>query len=232
MKFFNSERHARGVGILIVLCAMLIGLLLPGVVSAAPSVAAAGAPQASGVYHTVVPGNTLSGLARYYGTTVQAIMQANGLSSTTIYVGQVLYIPTGGGSGGGGGGGGSCSQYYYVQPGDTLSGIARWFGVSVSALAQCNGITNPSRIYVGQRLCIPSGYYPPQPYPPQPYPPQPYPPQPYPPHQTCGQYYVVQQGDNLSRIAARCGTTTQQLVYLNGLSHPSLIYPGQVLRMY
>ena len=218
MKFFNFERHARGVGILVVLCAMLVGLLLPGVVSAAPSAAAAGAPQASGVYHTVVPGNTLSGLARYYGTTVQAIMQANHLYSTTIYVGQVLYIPTGGG--GGGGGGGSCSQYYYVQPGDTLSGIARWFGVSVSALAQCNGITNPSRIYVGQRLCIPSGYYPPQPYPPQP------------PQPTCGQYYVVQQGDNLSRIAARCGTTTQRLVYLNGLTHPSLIYPGQVLRMY
>ena len=42
----------------------------------------------------------------------------------------------------------------------------------------------------------------------------------------------VQQGDNLSRIAARCGTTTQRLVYLNGLTHPSLIFPGQVLRMY
>ena len=214
MKFFNFERHARGVGILVVLCAMLVGLLLPGVVSAAPATAVPAVPQASGVYHTVVPGNTLSGLARWYGTTVQAIMQANGLHSTTIFVGQVLFIPTGGG-GGGGGGGHHCSQTYVVRPGDTLSGIARWFGVSTSALAQANGISNPSRIYVGQRLCIPSGYFPPDP-----------------PRPSCGQFYVVQQGDNLSRIAARCGTTTQRLVYLNGLSHPSLIFPGQVLRMW
>ena len=213
MKFFNFERHARGVGILVVLCAMLVGLLLPGVVSAAPATAVPAAPQASGVYHTVVPGNTLSGLARWYGTTVQAIMQANGLRTTTIFVGQVLFIPTGGG--GGGGGGHHCSQTYVVRPGDTLSGIARWFGVSVSALQQANGISNPSRIYAGQRLCIPSGYFPPDP-----------------PRPSCGQFYVVQQGDNLSRIAARCGTTTQRLVYLNGLSHPSLIFPGQVLRMW
>lgn len=213
MKLFNLEQRARSVGILVVLCAMMLGLLLPGVVSAAPTSAAPAATQASGVYHTVRPGDTLSALARWYGTTVQAIMQANGLRTTTIFVGQVLYIPTGGG--GGGGGHFSCVQFYYVQRGDTLSGIARWFGVSVSALQRANGISNPSRIYAGQKLCIPSGYYPPDP-----------------PRPTCGQFYVVQKGDNLSRIAARCGTTVQRLVHLNGLSHPSLIFPGQVLRMF
>ena len=213
MKLFNLEQRARSVGILVVLCAMMLGLLLPAVVSAAPASVAPATPQASGVYHTVRPGDTLSALARWYGTTVQAIMQANGLRTTTIFVGQVLYIPSGGG--GGGGGHHNCVQFYYVQRGDTLSGIARWFGVSVSALQQANGISNPSRIYAGQRLCIPSGYYPPDP-----------------PRPTCGQFYVVQKGDNLSRIAARCGTTVQRLVHLNGLSHPSLIFPGQVLRMF
>ena len=216
MKLLNSGGSARHrVSILVILAALLAGLLLPAVASAAPMAAVAGAPQASGVYYTVRPGDTLSGIARWYGTTVQAIMQANHLRNTTIFVGQVLFIPTGGGGGGGGGGSHQCSQHYIVQRGDTLSGIARWFGVSTSALAQANGISNPSRIYAGQRLCIPSGYYPP-----------------HPPQPTCGQFYVVQQGDNLSRIAARCGTTTQRLVYLNGLSHPSLIFPGQVLRMY
>lgn len=213
MKLLKSEGRARQrVCILAILFALLVGSLSPAVVSAAPASAVTGAPQASGVRHTVRPGETLSGLARWYGTTVQAIMQANGLRSTTIFVGQVLFIPTGGG---GGGGGHNCSQYYYVQRGDTLSSIARWFGVSVNALAQANGISNPSRIYAGQKLCIPSGYFPP-----------------HPPQPTCGQFYVVQRGDNLSRIAARCGTTVQRLVYLNGLSHPSLIFPGQVLRMW
>jgi len=151
MRFLNYRRGVSSASILIILCAMLIGVLAPGVVTAAPAVAVPGAPQSGGVYHTVRPGDTLSGLARWYGTTVQAIMQANGLRSTTIYVGQALYIPSGGG-GGGGGGGHTCAQYHYVQRGDTLSGIARWFGVSTTALAQANGIANPSRIYVGQRL--------------------------------------------------------------------------------
>ncbi len=220
MKIRNLVQQTRRMTIPAVLCAMLLALLLPGVVAAAPAAAteapvtaAPAATQASGVYHTVRRGDTLSGLARWYGTSVQAIMQANGLRTTTIFVGQVLFIPTGGG---GGGGHHSCSQFYYVQRGDTLSGIARWFGVSTSALAQANGISNPSRIYAGQRLCIPSGgHYPPDP-----------------PRPSCGQFYVVQKGDNLSRIAARCGTTVQRLVHLNGLSHPSLIFPGQVLRMW
>jgi hypothetical protein len=85
---------------------------------------------------------------------VWAIKNANGLTSSVIYVGQVLWIPAGSG---GGGGGSWCSQTYIVQRGDTLSGIARWFGVSVYELAQVNHISNPSHIYAGQRLCIPSG---------------------------------------------------------------------------
>jgi LysM repeat protein len=46
-------------------------------------------------------------------------------------------------------------QAYVVQPGDTLSGIAARFGVGVTAIAQANGIVNPSLIYVGQRIVIP-----------------------------------------------------------------------------
>ena len=43
--------------------------------------------------HTVRSGESLSLLARRYGTTVNEIMQANNLRSTTIYVGQELVIP-------------------------------------------------------------------------------------------------------------------------------------------
>jgi len=44
---------------------------------------------------------------------------------------------------------------YIVQPGDTLSSIARRFGTTVAAIVEANGIVNPDFIWVGQRLIIP-----------------------------------------------------------------------------
>lgn len=41
---------------------------------------------------------------------------------------------------------------------------------------------------------------------------------------------VVRQGDTLRRLAARYGTTVQELTGLNGLKDPNRIYPGQVLQ--
>ncbi len=116
------------------------------------------------VTYTVVRGDTLSSIARRYGTTFTAIAQANNLSDPNrIFVGQVLTIsgatttpddgntttdtntsnpaPTTG--------------TYTVAAGDTLSNIARRFGTSVTAIAQENGITNPNLIFPGQVLNIP-----------------------------------------------------------------------------
>ncbi len=45
---------------------------------------------------------------------------------------------------------------YVVQPGDTLFGIALKYGVSVSALQEANGITDPTLLQVGQELVIPA----------------------------------------------------------------------------
>ena len=53
---------------------------------------AGGTPE-SGDIHVVQPGQNLYRISLIYGTTVQAIMQANKLSSTVIYVGQRLRIP-------------------------------------------------------------------------------------------------------------------------------------------
>lgn len=44
---------------------------------------------------------------------------------------------------------------YIVKKGDTLSAIAAKHGTSVSALVSANGIKNPDRISVGQRINIP-----------------------------------------------------------------------------
>jgi LysM repeat protein len=46
-------------------------------------------------------------------------------------------------------------QTYVVQPGDTLSIIASQFGVSVSAIQEANGISDPDEIVPGQVLVIP-----------------------------------------------------------------------------
>ncbi len=53
---------------------------------------------------------------------------------------------------------GRCERVYVVRIGDTLSGIASRYRVSVYALMNANNIRNANRIYAGQRLCITSGY--------------------------------------------------------------------------
>ena len=44
-------------------------------------------------------------------------------------------------------------------------------------------------------------------------------------------FYIVRSGDTLSGIAARFGTTWQELARINNLQDPNRIYPGQVLRI-
>jgi LysM repeat protein len=105
---------------------------------------------------------------------------------------------------------------YVVRSGDTLYSIARRFGTTVQAIAQMNGITNPSRIYAGQRLLIPrEGSVTPVPTT-------------QPPSTTT---YVVQRGDTLWSIARRFGTTVQAIALLNNIPNPSLIFVGQRLRI-
>jgi LysM repeat protein len=170
------------------------------------------AAQAQGRVHVVQRGETLYSIAVRYGTSVSALVQANGLRNANfIYAGQRLTIP-GGGSGGSGAGGG----VHVVQRGETLSSIALRYGTSVSALVQANGLRNANFIYVGQRLVIsgggggggsrgggsaPSG----------------------------GTVHVVQRGQTLASIALRYGTTVAAIATANGLRNPNLIYVGQRL---
>ena len=131
----------------LVLLVGLLGLLLAG----------AAAAQAATV--TVAPGDSLSGIAARNGTSVTALAQANGIGNpNVIVVGQRLTLPGGGGGWApaasattGTSGGGS----YRVRPGDTLGAIAARSGISVSALAALNGVTNPNRISVGTVLSLP-----------------------------------------------------------------------------
>jgi len=190
----------------VVLLMALVVTLIPGAVLAAPATAPVSAPSVSGyITYTVTYGDNLSKIAVRFGTTVQALMTANGISNPNrIYVGQVLRIPSGGGY--------ACTAYYTVKPGDTLYRIAGWYGVGAYAIAQANSLLNLNAIYAGQVLCIPGGAVPPPP-----------------PAQTT--WYTVKPGDNLYRIAIRFGTTINALMAANGISNPNRIYVGQVLRV-
>lgn len=110
---------------------------------------------------------------------------------------------------------------YEVQRGDTLSAIARKYGITVKALVEANDIIDPNRIYPGQKLIIP-GYMTPQP-PPEPEPPEP------PTIPDTGDYfiYTVAGGDTLSAIAKRHNVTLRQLIEANNIENPNLIYVGQ-----
>jgi uncharacterized protein YraI len=58
---------------------------------------------------------------------------------------------------------GDCSTTHVVQRGENLYRIARRYGTTIADLQTRNRISNPNRIYAGQRLCISGGYTPPPP---------------------------------------------------------------------
>jgi LysM repeat protein len=117
------------------------------------------AVHAGGKVHVVRRGENLYRISLRYGTSVSAIVQANGLRNADyVRVGQRLRIPgKGGGSTKSGGArtapaGGST---HIVRRGESLSSIARRYGTSVSAIVRANGLRNPNYIWTGQRLRIP-----------------------------------------------------------------------------
>ncbi len=142
-----------------------VEVVLPVVVSgdaaaATPEAAAMPAATSTPGKHVVQAGENLFRIALRYGTTVEAIAKANGITNAAmIYVGQTLTIP--GGTPGGGtpaptpapGTGGE--KVHIVQPGENLFRIALKYNYSQYYLAKYNGIANPALIYVGQAIRIP-----------------------------------------------------------------------------
>jgi len=101
-----------------------------------------------------------------------------------------------------------------VQAGENLFRIALRYNTTVDAIANANGIANPSLVYVGQVLTVPgAGSQPPT------------------TTGTGGTTYVVQPGDNLFRIALRYNMGYLYLAQYNGIANPASIRVGQVLRI-
>lgn len=170
--------------------------------------------------YVVRPGDTVSSIALRFGTTVNAIVSANGLADPDhIKVGQTLVIPNCSGNPvppePGPPPGPQCMPYV-VQPGDTVLGLAQRFGTSVQAIVDANHLANPHLIRAGQTLIICPGGHPTPPPSPSP---------------CCGRPYIVRPGDTLSAIALRFNTTVYALARANNLANPNAIYVGQVLNV-
>ncbi len=103
-----------------------------------------------GCVHVVRRGETLTQIARRYGTTVHNIMRSNGLwNANRIWAGQRLCVPCGWAPPP------CCGSVHVVRRGETLYSIARRYGTCVQTLAAVNHLRNPNLIWVGQRLRIP-----------------------------------------------------------------------------
>ena len=185
--------------------------------------------------HTVAAGDTVWDLARRYGTTVSSIVSANSLgSSAVIREGQELSIVGAASSAGAAAPASSTASSaaatHTVTAGDTVWDLARRYGVSVSSIADANGLNSRAIIRAGQRLSIPgasgAGSAP----------------------ATSGsgaaalatgdnlqefggqtQHHTVAPGDTVSAIAARYGVSAATIVSANGLKNASLIRIGDTL---
>ncbi len=111
---------------------------------------------------TVGRGDSLSLIAALHGMSVQELMDLNGLSNPNhVWVGQQLQVRGGGTTQAAASATSSGSiTYHVVQPGDSLSAIAVYHGVTQQALMNANGLTNPNHVRAGQRLQIVGGRQP------------------------------------------------------------------------
>lgn len=106
------------------------------------------------------------------------------------------------------------AKTYTVKRGDTLSGIAKKYGTTVSKLKSLNGIKNVNLIYVGQKLRIAG-----------------------PAEQKKASntakktYHTVVRGDVVSKLAAKYGSTISQIKSWNHLDSRYTIYVGEKLRV-
>jgi LysM repeat protein len=144
----------RKLGLLVAVVVVVVMLALPMAASAAPAQTAGGSGCAQ--WYTVKCGDTLSKIARTFGTSVNSLVSLNGIANPDyIVAGTTICVrakpappcpppPHHGGF------------YYTVKCGDTLGNIGWKFGWGALTLAQVNGIANPDRIYPGQVLWIPA----------------------------------------------------------------------------
>ena len=176
-------------------------------------------------WYTVRRGDTLSGVALRFGTSIRSLRTYNKIGRRNqIYIGQVLQLPK------------RRSQptvrlasydpqnyslvSYKVRRNDNLSKIAKRFRTDAHHLVKINKIKNPNSLYPGQKIKVPQSR----------------------PSMKLAKfegdrnalidgYYQVQKNDNLSKIAKRFDTNVIHLTSLNRMRDPNSLYFGQRLKI-
>jgi LysM repeat protein len=167
--------------------------------------------------YNIVTNDTLPAIALRFGIDVESLARLNNLErNSPLRAGTSLLLPAtdrelrvv------------SDAQEYVVQPGDSLSAIAKANGVTLAELMTANRIVNPNIVSVGERLEIPgraligdrplqrvgparSGYY----------------------------FYTIRSGDTLSELAENLNSTEIALMEYNNISDAATIFNGMELRV-
>jgi len=180
------------------LLSVLIAALLAGILFPAAALAAPADTTTCAAIYIVQRGDTLSQIARSHGTTVAALKQLNNLANVNrINAGQRLCLahslpPARPGA------------WYVVKRGDTLSALARTYGVTTTAIANANQLANRNLITIGQRLWIPTAG-------------------------TSGRWYTVKRGDTVAALARGYHSSVDWIVFANNLANANRIRAGQKL---
>lgn len=182
--------------------------------------------------HVVQPGENLFRIALRYGINTQDLISANNIADPRrIFAGQELIIP--GLSPADSGDTvanplvASIPTIHVVQRGETLSGIAKQYNMTLEQIMQSNNISNPNRILRGQQLqvwtldntadqatIIPEETIAEAANPPR---------------NETNITYIVQPGEHLALIAQRYGVSWPVIAQLNGINDPNRVFAGQEL---
>jgi membrane-bound lytic murein transglycosylase D len=182
------------------------------------------------VEHTVLRGQTISGIAQSYRVSTTLVLDANpGVKPSRLRPGSRLVIPTSfvppttekattRRAASAAGATGSATVRYRVRSGESLWTISRDYQTTVAKLRSLNGIEVSETLRVGQVILVPAPAV-----------------REVPPASTVasasGKVYTVRSGDTLSGIAEQHRVSVSALRSANGMGGSSLIRPGQKLRI-
>ncbi len=234
---------------------LVVLIVLAFVVTALPKNTEA---QGGGQTHVVAEGENLFRIALRYGTSVDAVAAANGITDPTrIYVGQTLTIPDGSAPA-------TTTSvdegvtttetttepvaevpaepadapiYHIVQSGQTLASIGRQYGVTWAQLSEWNNIVDANTIYAGQRLVVNTSAAPaaavagPTITEAQPAQTTTTAETTTPAEVPVSGTHTVQAGERLASIARIYGISWTSIAAVNNITNPNTIYVGQVLQI-
>jgi LysM repeat protein/GH25 family lysozyme M1 (1,4-beta-N-acetylmuramidase) len=108
----------------------------------------------------------------------------------------------------------SVTKYYYVKQGDVLGSIARKFNITIAKLQSLNGLQNPNKLSIGQKLKVSA------------------------PVVTVKKItpvqhvsYKVAKGDYVGKISKKFNVSISQIKSLNKLDNQFTIYVGETLKI-